>query len=445
MNQKIGIMTFTLISCCVLAGCTKNVENQAITVTLADEQISGSFTGVLENNQPTGEGIFTAGEGDREWSYEGEFDSGKISGTGTMNNSPCNVKWQETAYQGIYSGTVLEGIPDGQGTFWCNAEEQNWYYDGDFINGTISGGGEFDNFPFETELMDTIYHGVYTGNALDGKPDGSGIFEYHDEDGISIQYDGSWKDGEIAGAGELKCNNLCVVFYDGRSRIGTYEGTTEDGIPNGEGIFEAATDDKVSYTYSGAWKDGCWNGYGEQTYEENEYGLYDRRGNFVDGKFTPSLGELMVFYAEISEQNNMRFNISNQKKGFLDENEDSILNGEVEEFEDFIDHELTYEKYIKKNDAYSTALMETGKVYVAQIWENDVEYTKSGYITDMVCYDTSDASRVYYMFYPDSLPEVYEGTKLKIVGVPLSSGSYDNVSGGITTCVVFLPVSVEIQ
>lgn len=73
-----------------------------------------------------------------------------------------------------------------------------------------------------------------------------------------------------------------------------------------------------------------------------------------------------------------------------------------------------------------------------------MEYTKSGYITEIVCYDINDISRVYFMIYMDSLPEVYEGTKLKIVGVPLSSGNYDNVNGGITSCVMFLPVSVEI-
>ena len=444
MNKKIGIILLSTVFSCVFTGCTQNVENHTVTISLAEEQISGSFTGVLENNQPMGHGIFSVGEGEIEWSYEGEFNNGKISGTGTINNGPCTVKWQETAYQGTYSGTVSEGTPDGQGTFAGRTEEQNWNYDGEFLNGTISGSGEFDSVPFDAELMDATYHGIYTGNVLDGKPEGSGVFEYYDEEGISIQYDGGWKDGKLAGAGELKCNNLTVVFYDGTRRTGTYDGTTEDGIPNGEGTFDAVTSDMVSYTYTGEWKNGCWNGYGEQVYEENEYGMPDRRGTFIDGKYTPSLGELTVYVSDLIESDDVHFGITKEKKDFLDIYEDSILNGNLEELEEFIDHELSYEKYIKKNGAYCETLMETGKLYVHQIWESDVEYTKSGYITEIVCYDINDISRVYFMIYMDSLPEVYEGTKLKIVGVPLSSGNYDNVNGGITSCVMFLPVSVEI-
>lgn len=445
MNKKIGILLISAISGCAFTGCTQNVENHAVTISLAEEQISGSFTGVLEDNQPMGEGIFIALGENEEWSYEGEFDSGKITGTGTINNGPCHITWQEMTYQGTYSGTVLEGLPDGQGKFTCSTEKQNWYYEGDFISGAISGSGKFDNFPFEAELMDTTYHGVYTGHALDGNPDDSGAFEYHDEDGISVQYDGGWKDGKIAGPGELKCNNLRVVFYDGDDRTGTYDGMTENGIPNGKGTFEAVTSDMVPYTYSGEWTDGCWNGYGEQIYEENEYGLVDRYGNFVDGKFMPSLGELMMFCSDVSETNDVHFRITQDKKEFLDIYEDSILNGRLEELEDLIDHELTYEKYIKKNGNYNTVLMEAGKLCVSQIWESDVEYTKSGYITEMICYEINDSSRVYYMLYPDSLPEVYEGTKLKIVGVPLSNSSFNNVNGGTTPCVVFMPVSVEVN
>ena len=131
MNKKIGIILLSTVFSCVFTGCTQNVENHTVTISLAEEQISGSFTGVLENNQPMGQGIFSVGEGEIEWSYEGEFNNGKISGTGTINNGPCTVKWQETAYQGTYSGTVSEGTPDGQGTFAGRTEEQNWNYDGE--------------------------------------------------------------------------------------------------------------------------------------------------------------------------------------------------------------------------------------------------------------------------------------------------------------------------
>ncbi|MDE7016758.1 MAG: hypothetical protein K2P65_04150 [Lachnospiraceae bacterium] len=446
MNKKIGIILISFFSSYALVGCTKNVENQTVTISLAEEQISGSFTGVLEDKRPMGEGRFVVSSENEEWSYEGGFDSGKVAGNGTLNNAPCEIMWQETAYQGTYSGTVMDGIPNGQGKFTGSTEEQNWYYDGDFINGMISGNGKFDNVPFEAELMDATYHGVYTGTSLNGKPDGSGIFEYHDNDGISIQYDGSWKDGKLAGAGELKCNNLSVLFYDGLYRTGTYDGTTENGIPNGEGTFESFTSDMVPYTYSGEWKNGCWNGYGEQIYAENDKGVVDRRGNFENGRFVPSLGELMVFIADFTDQNDtLHFNMSIQKKDFLDEIEANALNGDLQGLEDSIDLELTYEKFIKKNETYNTVLMETGSLYVSQILEYDYEYTKSGCFTEMVCYDISNISRIYYMFYPDSLPEVYEGTQLEIIGVPLSNGNYNNVNGGITNCVIFLPISVEVK
>ncbi len=41
MNKKIGIILLSAVFSCVFTGCTQNVENHTVTISLAEEQISG--------------------------------------------------------------------------------------------------------------------------------------------------------------------------------------------------------------------------------------------------------------------------------------------------------------------------------------------------------------------------------------------------------------------
>lgn len=438
--RKLRIVVIVLLIF-ILTGCTKEVENKEITINLNGVEIVGHYSGNMTDGMPDGDGTFVVYDEDSDkiiWKYSGAFKNGNLKGEGKVENFSTIIENNGYNYTGIYTGDVSDALSNGNGKFICDAEDSNWEYDGNFVNNIISGNGKIEDFPLSVELQDNTYAGTYSGDVLDGKPEGEGTFKYNDEKDISIEYNGNWRDGKMEGKGELSSNNFCINFSQVK-RIGTFKGVTENGVANGEGTFEAATDENISYTYSGGWKDGTWNGYGEQTFEENEKGLIDRKGNFSDGEYLPTPGELMVYLTG----SDLKFSVSNEKKDYLDKNKDLILNWKEKGNSDLIDSQLTYEKYMKKNSAYETTFMESKTIEVSQIWEEDTEMTLSGSITTLLNF--SDAYRVYYIIYMGSLPDVYEGTKIKMIGVPISNGSYQNLYGGETNCIVFLAVDVEIK
>lgn len=436
MDKRTKIGMLVIVASCIFTGCTKEVENKEVSVLWGNEQIQGRYTGKLEDRKTVGQGTFVVMSENSEWNYVGEFNDGKISGTGSVNDYPYRLEFQNINYDGFYSGMVLDGVPSGKGTFICDLESMNWQYDGNFTDGSMTDSGEILNFPITVEIADESYSGIYSGSVLDGKPNSEGIFVYSKDD-IAIKYDGNWENGKIKGEGKLESNNLCVKFSDGINRIGTYKGSTKDGLPDGEGSFEAATDDNVSYVYSGGWKAGKWHGYGEQIYEENEFDLINRKGTFIENDFAPTPGELMQYIAEID---GMNFTVNVNKKNYIDKNKEIILAGTG--YEDLVDTDLTYEKYTKKNSSYIETFMESETLRVSQIWEYDSYMSEKGCITEFICNDDNNMSQIYYVFYLGSLPDVYENTKVKIIGIPVSSGSFNNVGGGKTNCNFFIATSV---
>lgn len=86
--------------------------------------------------------------------------------------------------------------------------------------------------------------------------------------------------------------------------------------------------------------------------------------------------------------------------------------------------------------------MESETLRVSQIWEYDTSMSENGCITEFICCDNNNISQRYYVFYLGSLPDVYEDTKVKIIGIPVSNGNFSNVSGGETNCIIFIATSV---
>ncbi len=94
---RYGVFIAALVGL-MLTGCgagSKDVENEAITVDLPGlGEVSGTFTGTLSGDKPTGEGIFEAA--DPSYKYDGEWKSGLPNGEGTR---------------------YIDGMPEGNGTF----------------------------------------------------------------------------------------------------------------------------------------------------------------------------------------------------------------------------------------------------------------------------------------------------------------------------------------
>ncbi len=67
-----------------------------------------------------------------------------------------------------------------------------------------------------------------------------------------------------------------TIQLDEKERTGTYTGQLVDGVPNGKGKFESINAQNVKWTYEGNFENGTFNGQGKTTWEDGtvEAGKY---------------------------------------------------------------------------------------------------------------------------------------------------------------------------
>ncbi|WP_281890279.1 stalk domain-containing protein [Paenibacillus sp. YYML68] len=243
--------------------------------------------------------------------YEGEFEEGRMTGSGTFYNEDKKK---------LYEGDVQDGKRNGRGKLYENGL---LIYDGEWSHDQESGigrkyayGKSHTGAEFEGSSTLLMYEGKYAGGKLvdptavykyygafvNGEPNGLGsVMLMHDyksdtgpktldlEQGTGyLVYEGEFKSGLREGAGKLYANNILI-----------YEGSFKNGIRAGKGIayidgwlYEGefvddqleglvkATDAFRTVRFEGLYKKGKKNGYGK-LYSEN--GLLVYEGEYKNG------------------------------------------------------------------------------------------------------------------------------------------------------------------
>ena len=116
--------------------------NVPYAVTLKDQNISGTYTGEVQEELPGGNGRFESDAFTYEGSWQnGEMDSGTVSAESFVIDTPYDP------LEGRYSGEVKNGLAEGNGTFAWQEEEDEIQMEGSFL----------DNF-FHGRLVKTIRH-----------------------------------------------------------------------------------------------------------------------------------------------------------------------------------------------------------------------------------------------------------------------------------------------
>ena len=111
---------------------------------------------------------------------------------------------------------------------------------------------------------------IYTGEVVNGLPDGSGIFYGLD----GYKYEGNWKNGKQHGFGKQS-----FAHNDEYERL-SYEGFFENGVTSGNGTLKWKNGEK----YEGNWKNGKEHGFGKQSFPHNdEYERLSYEGFFEIG------------------------------------------------------------------------------------------------------------------------------------------------------------------
>lgn len=224
--KKISILLIVVIALLSFSGCEKEVKDEKIKVLFNKSNISVKYTGKLEDDIATGKGKFSAGSKNDKWEYSGNFINGKASGVGSLTNYKHSIKFQDFSIEGEYTGECKDAVINGNGKF-------------------VGKNGD-----------------------------------------ISLEYNGEWKDGKITGKGKLSTNHYTVYFLD-LNRTGSYSGDVVNAKAEGTGVFTAVNGDNNEYTYNGKWKNGLYEGKGKREFKNKKLGYEE--GTFKKGEFRPSV------------------------------------------------------------------------------------------------------------------------------------------------------------
>lgn len=218
----------------------QSVTDHALSVQIAGQEFAGYFTGTLNEGIPEGEGRFKA----EKLIYKGTF-QGIEADTGTVGGYPLTVQFSGSEYTGIYQGDIVSGKLTGTGSF----TSENLLYDGSFENGVPTGTGSVTKLPVSIMISAQPLSGSYTGPITGFLPEGEGSFEAD-----KTKYSGTFAAGA---AQDGNASDLAVTIKIAETDyIGFYTGPVAGGALTGDGTFTA---DQLSYSGSfetGALKDG---------------------------------------------------------------------------------------------------------------------------------------------------------------------------------------------
>lgn len=419
LHKKLAIFLCSI--CLILSGCSseKNVTDFETTITIGETSVTGTYTGVVKSSKAQGEGSFQSTEDG--WTYTGMFEDGVLTGTGTMTNLPLTITLQSQDYEGLYTGDALNGIAEGTGIFTgADATPAALSFQGDFKSGSVGAQGEVKNLPAVVTYFEKEYTGIYNGQLADGNIDGTGEF-HSDNQEEYLNYDGEWANGEISGTGSLSASHMVLDMVT-VARTGSYEGEVKDGFPHGQGIFTVNPEfnpegDDTAYTYDGEWSEGVKHGSATQVYSNIQMTF---SGTYTNGDFTPSI---LDFYTSYGSQEYSNFTIQPKAAEVLTQSPHLFPAASIDEIAPLIDEALEV-RHISKNPAnYGDRIMKFPNMTVVQIYEYEDIW---GYpLTEIILRDSEYNAVCTLILKP--LDNVYEGDTITLYGLPLNSYTYLNV------------------
>ena len=411
-----------LLAVLLLSGCTRELNGAGLALSFPEETVQ--FTGTVSK------GVYTGAVTGDGWRFDGTLTAERLL-TGEGENVPCRTALFGSVEDGAYTGSLVSGLPDGEGTFALSS--------GASFTGTFSGGaavrGEAQELPWELVRGGSRYTGTYTGSLDTAGPEGEGLFVGVNAAGQCFCWDGGWSGGEIAGTGVLT-DDACITSVEGRETAGAYAGDGRDALPDGEGAFTGETEDGVPFTYTGEWKTGLMDGAGALSYDAEN--LYTRTGTFSAGCFAAGRLETLVSLGTCEP----RFTLTDEQLAFLAAADDLWEREDHQEFftsaYQALRDKSAYIAQCFSDDSFRT------EPYWMEIYGLRILTARTGALipggAEMTYIFAYDRNGVYpcVVIVPGSVDRLARGNSFHVYAVPLAVSPYVNTLGETRECLVLL-------
>ena len=162
----------------MLAGCS--VKDRETEITVFRNTVPAVYTGKVKRKIPNGEGSAVL---EQNAVIEGVFEQGTWI-SGKAENVPYSISYGDQMISGSYTGEVSEELPSGSGAF----ESDEFSFDGTWIAGAPEGPGTVTAESFRINTPQEVLEGSYSGEINKGLAEGNGTFVYQTgEDEIQME------------------------------------------------------------------------------------------------------------------------------------------------------------------------------------------------------------------------------------------------------------------
>lgn len=118
---------------------------------------------------------------------------------------------------------------------------------------------------------------------------------------------------QTIGTNGLSIGHEITVSFEYGDRTGLYLGNYDDaGLPHGFGTFSSQKPDGTTWTYSGEWEHGHWNGNGTTRWENGQFYSGQYKNDVISGYgvYTQSDGDIVAGMCDDSGINGMGIHIT---------------------------------------------------------------------------------------------------------------------------------------
>ncbi len=313
----------------------------------------------------------------------------------------------------------------------------------------------------ESESISIVYkertiEGVYTGELVDNVPNGEGTFE--ENNFHTFKYGGHWENGKLEGNGTLYCEYYEIKFPgESKNVVGTFEGTVQDGNAV-EGRFIAQDDQGSIYVYNGEFEELSFGGNGKVVYESGTVhdGLFEE-GEFVE---IPSQ-KINDYLEKISRSAYSKITcfhggISSKTLSFIDEwanyfgaytiwSKEHESRDTVKMNKSGLSNDFDFNKCLKNND-YNTKICRVNGSNEVLEYDDGAEFsiTNCEPINSIIVRNIERPNEVYMCLHFGWYPNMHHIKNVSICGLPVAHVKYYDGSDEVD-CIVMLEQSVNVE